>query len=230
MPAEQSSPRSAVFLDALGTLVRLEEPWPRLVDALRDDHAVTIELADARRAMLTEMAYYRANCIRASNATALHELRVECAEILRAELAPRLDAISPEDTVATLLKALLFKPYDDVRSALERWRAAGKRTIVVSNWDISLHDVLAATGLRTLLDGVVCSAEVGVSKPDPAIFRRALELAGVAAEDAVHIGDSLDEDVAGAHAAGIEAILLRRTPDDPPVPSGVTAVASLREC
>ena len=45
---------------------------------------------------------------------------------------------------------------------------AGLRLVVVSNWDVSLHEVLARTGLTPLLDGAVTSAEVGAAKPDPA--------------------------------------------------------------
>jgi putative hydrolase of the HAD superfamily len=145
------------------------------------------------------------------------------------DLQPALDDLSSAELVATLLDSLHFTVFDDVRSALERWRAAGQQTIVVSNWDISLHDVLRATGLRALVDGVVCSAEVGASKPDPAVFVAALELADLGPERAVHIGDSLEEDVAGARAAGIEPVLLRRGPRAGEPPAGVQMIASLRQ-
>ena len=201
------SSHRAIFLDALGTLIRLVEPWPPLRELLRERHGVEVGLADARRAMLVEMDYYRRNCIRARDTKSLHTLRLECAELLRGELSL---ALSAEDLVPVLLDALRFEPYEDVVPALRRWRADGLRLVVVSNWDISLHEVLRRTGLRELLDGVVCSAEVGAAKPDPAIFQAALELAGLAPADVVHIGDSPEEDVAGALAAGIRSLLLRR--------------------
>jgi putative hydrolase of the HAD superfamily len=81
---------------------------------------------------------------------------------------------------------------------------------VVSNWDVSLAERLDETGLLPLVDAVVSSAEVGVLKPHPAPFERALELAGVSAADAWHVGDSVEEDVEGARAAGIRAVLLAR--------------------
>jgi putative hydrolase of the HAD superfamily len=81
---------------------------------------------------------------------------------------------------------------------------------VVSNWDASLHEVLERVGLAPALEGVVTSAEVGARKPDVAIFERALELAGVPAAEAIHVGDNPAEDVKGARAAGIEAVLIRR--------------------
>jgi putative hydrolase of the HAD superfamily len=51
---------------------------------------------------------------------------------------------------------------------------------------------------------------VGVAKPDRRLFEAALELAGVSAAEALHVGDSYEEDVVGARAAGIEPVLLRR--------------------
>jgi putative hydrolase of the HAD superfamily len=227
MRAQRNSPPSAVFLDALGTLVHLEEPWPALAELMLARHGVSVSLDEARRAMLIEMAHYRANCVHAGDATSLARLRLECAAILSEQLAA--SAIDAAALVPTLLDSLRFSAYDDVVPSLERWRAAGIRPFVVSNWDISLHDVLAVTELRELLDGVVCSADVGLSKPDPAPFAAALELAGVAPEAVVHIGDSLEEDVAGARAVAIEAVLVHRGVGAIEPPAGLRVIASLRE-
>jgi putative hydrolase of the HAD superfamily len=120
-----------------------------------------------------------------------------------------------------------FRAYPEVPGVLARLRVRGARLAVVSNWDVSLHDVLERTELRTLVDAVVISAELGVAKPDPAIFRAALERLGAAAGDALHVGDSVEHDVAGARAAGIEAVLVAR--DGAEVPAGVRAVTSLEE-
>jgi putative hydrolase of the HAD superfamily len=229
MAAEHRSPPAAVFLDALGTLVHLEEPSPALVTLLRERHAIHVSLTAARRAMLAEIDYYRRACTFAADPRALAELRLTCARIVRGELSLPVSAISDEQLVATLLDALRFEPYDDVRAALRRWRADGLPLVVVSNWDISLHDVLRATGLRDLVDDVVCSADVGRAKPDPAVFRRALDIVGLPPELVVHIGDGLEEDVAGARAAGIEPILLHRGEAAPEAPVGVRVIASLRE-
>ena len=61
-----------------------------------------------------------------------------------------------------------------------------------------------------LLDGAVSSAAAGARKPDPAIFDSALELAGCEASEAIHVGDTREEDVEGAEAAGIRVLLLDR--------------------
>jgi HAD superfamily hydrolase (TIGR01549 family) len=98
--------------------------------------------------------------------------------------------------------------------------------VIVSNWDCSLPDWLGHTGLLELVDRVVTSADVGAAKPDPAMFERALEVAGSSAEDSVHVGDSLDNDVRGAGAAGIRAVLVQR---DGEPPAGVETIRALTE-
>jgi len=79
------------------------------------------------------------------------------------------------------------------------------------------------------VDGVVTSAEVGVTKPDRQVFDAALEVAGCGPEETVCVGDSLEHDVAGAHAAGIEAILLLRAGAPAVEDASVTIARSLDE-
>ena len=95
--------------------------------------------------------------------------------------------------------------YDDVAPALDR--LSGYRHVVVSNHVPELPSLVTALGLS--FDAVVTSAEVGWEKPNPRIFRVALDAAGVAARDAWMVGDNPVADVAGAEAAGIRAILVR---------------------
>jgi putative hydrolase of the HAD superfamily len=188
----------ALLIDALGTMVELEPPWERLSEALRVP-------ADRRlvAAVRTEMAYYKRHAHEGRDAQSLAGLRRRCAELVSRELGL-------EVTVPTLMDSIRFRPYDDAAPALRAARAAGLKTVCVSNWDVSLPEVLSRCGLGELLDGVVTSAGAGARKPDPRIFEAALELAGCRAEEAVHVGDTPEEDVAGARAAGIPALLLAR--------------------
>jgi putative hydrolase of the HAD superfamily len=200
-------PTRAILLDCLGTLVRLEPPAPRLA------HALGIPLVGAERAMRAEIAYYRRHMHEARDRTSLAGLRARCAAIVSDELGLHVD-------VPTLLAALEFTPYPDVRNTLERWRARDMKLVVVSNWDVSLHEVLDRCDLTRLLDGAVSSAEVGAAKPDPAPVLAGLAIAGVAAGEAVLIGDDPEADLGAAEAAGVRAILLDRTageelPSDP---------------
>ncbi|HEX8207992.1 MAG TPA: HAD-IA family hydrolase [Solirubrobacteraceae bacterium] len=212
----------AVLLDALGTLLELEPPAPRLVAELRTRGA-EVDEEEAWAALREEIGFYREHHDLGADRAGLDELRARCTEVLRGALPERARSVA--DLQGALLASLRFRPYPEVPGALEGWSRAGLRLVVVSNWDVSLHDALVDTGLASLVDGAISSAEVGARKPDPRIFERALALAGVAAEDAIHVGDSLEYDVAGARAAGIEPVLVVR--DGSAAPEGVRTVGSL---
>ena len=199
-----------MLLDALGTLVALEPPWPALVRELRAKVGIEISLEQAMTALRAEMAYYRAHCHQAGDARTLADLRRRCARVVADSIGEPLAGVDVGELTDALLAAFRFLPYPDSRPALEALRREGTRAVVVSNWDVSLYDVLARAGLGELLDGVVTSAEFGVAKPSRAIFEAALELVGTQASNAIHVGDSFEEDVVGARAAGIEPLLLIR--------------------
>ena len=92
------------------------------------------------------------------------------------------------------------------------------RAAVVSNWDYGLPQVLAGLGVADRFAAVATSAAVGAAKPDPAIFRAALQGLGVAPGEALHCGDSPRHDCAGAAAAGVAAVLIDRDGRLPPGP------------
>lgn len=222
----------AVTLDVLGTLVELQPPAPRLRAGLRERLGIELSAEQAESAMAAEIAYYLAHNGEGRDAPTLAALRRRCAGVLAEAIGGPASCVPPERLVAVLLDALHFAPFPDAAPALDELGGRGLVLVAVSNWDASLHDVLAATGLARRLDGIVASAEAGVAKPDPRIFARALELAGVDARTAVHVGDSPDTDVAGARAAGLSAVLLARdgAPSGAP-PSGgeIAMIASLTE-
>jgi putative hydrolase of the HAD superfamily len=130
-----------------------------------------------------------------------------------------------------MLDSIRFDAFADSATALQGFRAGGLRVVVASNWDVSLPEVLARARLLHLTDGVMASAMAGAAKPDAALFEAALELAGCDASEAIHVGDSLENDVAGAMAAGIAPVLVARdgADGDTHVPRGVPVVRSLVE-
>jgi putative hydrolase of the HAD superfamily len=203
------SPCRAVLLDALGTLLELERPWPLLRRTLARRHGIAVGEAEAKRAVLAEMAYYRQHHQEGGDERSLADLRRRCALVLQAEV-PELASLSPEEVTEVLLDSIRFSPYPDAAPALAGLRGAGLRLAVVSNWDCSLSSVLAQLGLAAAIDRVVVSAEVGVAKPDPRIFHVALERLGCDVSEALFVGDSLETDVAGARAAGLRALLIDR--------------------
>jgi putative hydrolase of the HAD superfamily len=220
----------AVLLDGLGTLLALRPPASLLQSRLGDlDIEITPE--QARHAFTVEIDYYLAHHLEGCDSDSLAALRARCASALhRALPLAARDAISEKQLLAVMLDCLRFSVYHDVTSTLRGLREQGQRLILVSNWDISLHQVLRTTGLAEMLDGAITSAEVGEPKPAPAIFEEALELAGVSAREAIHVGDSLDNDVAGALAAEIAPVLLQRKASvASSLPSGVRVISSLAE-
>lgn len=99
-------------------------------------------------------------------------------------------------------------PQPGAAEGLAALREAGYVVGVVSNADGTVDRLLAAAGLGADLAFVVDSGAVGVEKPDPAIFRLALDLAGVGADEALYVGDLYPVDVLGARRAGVEPVLL----------------------
>jgi putative hydrolase of the HAD superfamily len=219
----------AVLLDALGTLLELEPPLPALRGELAA-RGVEIDDAEAGAALEAEITYYRAHHLEGSDRAGVARLRRRCAEEMRAVLPERVrDALALDDLEAAMIAALRFRPYPEVRAALEELRHRGLLLVVVSNWDVSLHDQMAQDGLGRLMHGIVSSAELGAAKPAPAAFTHALTLAGVSAQEAVHVGDRVEEDVEGARAAGIEPVLVIRDGEPPALERPVWTIRSLSE-
>jgi HAD superfamily hydrolase (TIGR01662 family) len=101
-----------------------------------------------------------------------------------------------------------FELYEDVPLVLEVLRAHGVRIGLVSN---GIRDLVAFCAHHRLdVDAIVDSRTHGYVKPHPTIFEAALERLGVEAPDAVMVGDSIEEDVEGARALGMQAILVDR--------------------
>jgi putative hydrolase of the HAD superfamily len=83
--------------------------------------------------------------------------------------------------------------------------------VIVSNWDISLYEVLDEIGLRERVDAVVISAEEGLAKPDPELIQRAVSRVGGDPSSTVwHVGDDAASDLELARAAGVLPVLVDR--------------------
>lgn len=219
---------STLLLDALGTLVELEPPAPALRAVLAERFGVRVSESEASAALVAEFGYYRAHLDEGRDAESLAGLRARCAEVLHEALPPSeaVQAIPPRAMTDALLSALRFRSFRDVEPALTAARARGLAVVVVSNWDVSLPEVLERLSLTRWLDGVVTSAACGYRKPAPEIFHAALALVDGRASDAVHVGDTPEEDVAGARAAEIEPVLIVRE-GPPPVTPPARVVRSL---
>src|SRR5215216_4285148 len=121
-----------------------------------------------------------------------------------------------------------------VREAVSRDHPKAARPIgIVTNGPAEVQRAkLELLGIDRLVDFVLVSEEFGVAKPDPAIFREALRLAGVRPQEAVFVGDSVEFDMAGAQAASIPTVWLNRqqqawTNSGPPPTREIRSLAEL---
>jgi HAD superfamily hydrolase (TIGR01509 family) len=216
----------AVFFDAGGTLVHPD--YARVADALRRSVGrapATESLAQAEyagraaveSAMAADPALDDGSRWQIHFFGALTSLGFSKDELQRA--GPEIRAEHEKANLWTTVQP-------GAAGGLASLRARGLVVGCVSNSNGTVAALLAKVGLQGVLDFVLDSGVVGVEKPDPEIFRIALRQAGVAASDAMHVGDLYAVDVVGARRAGIEAVLLdplgryagrgcRTTPDVP---------------
>jgi putative hydrolase of the HAD superfamily len=143
--------------------------------------------------------------------------RLRSPELLRIWRRERIEAIS------------LFQ---ETLEVLTTWSARLPLGLVTNGASIQQRDKLAATGLGQWFSAIAISEEVGVGKPDPAPLAAVLKEVGIDATGAAMVGNALDRDVAGAIAAGVRPVWIRRPGDlgeDQFVPDGVDVIADLHE-
>ena len=196
MPSASSL--DAVTVDAMGTLVELDDPPGRLREALAA-RGVERSRDEVKAAFGAEVAYYLPRTLEGNDKASLGDLRRRCTAVFLEHARADLDA---ESFAPAFAEAIVFRAVSGAREALVRVRNAGLALACISNWDVSLRPQLERSGLDDLFAEIVSSAEAGAAKPDPAVFAVALERLGVAAERALHIGDG-DNDREGAAAAGL---------------------------
>lgn len=110
----------------------------------------------------------------------------------------------------TFSSSASYRLFADVLPSLDALASAGYTLGLISNFEEWLEEMLVELDVGHVFDITVISGIAGVEKPDPAIYRRALTLAGVDAGHTIHVGDSPKLDVEPASAVGMNAILLDR--------------------
>jgi HAD superfamily hydrolase (TIGR01549 family) len=118
-----------------------------------------------------------------------------------------------------------YAPEESIET-LQLLKSEGYKLGIISNADGRLHSTLKETGLDKLLNFAIDSRLVGYEKPDPRIFKLALEFAGETAAACVHVGDIVSADVEGARAVGISPVLLDPTGRHQP---GCPVISALSE-
>ncbi len=226
-PARARAVRAVLF-DMGNTLLEFETvPWEEL--NRRGAEATFDMLADAAAAAgiardeflrLFDSTFARFESDAAPEARGLHLFDV-FAELLETIGLPRDDRALVEAMTARHYDPIVAQVslYPEVSATLDALRSAGVRLGIVSNtiWPAEYHLAdLRRFGILDRFDAIVFSTDLGVSKPHPRIFEACLERIGVAAADALFVGDRLYEDVSGAQRVGMRGVLKRhpqRTPD-----------------
>ncbi|WP_264071608.1 HAD family hydrolase [Mycolicibacterium komossense] len=208
------APRAAALFDFSGTLFRLEEDDSWFDGMAGDDQQVDGHLqaelmrrltAPTGRSVEMGPAEYHA-WVNRDLAPHLH--REAYLHVLRESGVADHHAESLYQRVITPAS---WTPYPDTVASLKGLTEQGVRTAVVSNIAFDVRPAFAAVGADRYVDQFVLSFEVGAVKPDPKIFTAALERLGVAAGDAVMVGDSEEAD-GGARQVGCDFILVDPLP------------------
>lgn len=184
----------AVTIDAYGTLLRLVDPVPALVDVLAErgvHRSPDVVLAGFE----AEAAYYVPRVAEGQDVAGLARLRRDCAGVFLDAIAADIDA---NEFAPVYVDAMRFEQIEGSAEALQCLRALGLELAVVANWDLSLRERLQEAGLAHFFSVVVHAAR----KPAPDGLLHALGRVGVSPQRAVHIGDA-DTDEAAARAAGM---------------------------
>ena len=123
-----------------------------------------------------------------------------------------------------------YRLFDDALPVLTELAEGGYRLGLISNFEGWLEKMLVELEVGHLFEATVISGVDGIEKPDPAIYRLALERGRVAPAQAVHVGDSMKLDIEPAHATGIQPILLDRVGRyDGRGDGGCPTISSLKE-
>lgn len=126
-------------------------------------------------------------------------------EAVNPDGAPDIERLV-RDIWAASIEAAEVKPY--AYTLLDQLRKKGMKLALVSNTPPTSHPIIDSLHLRERFDTVVFSCDVGFLKPDPRIFRVALDRLGVEAESSVIVGDKIRTDILGGAILGMRSILL----------------------
>ena len=202
-----------IFFDAAGTLIHLARPAGWHYALIAQEYGLEV---NADRMEAAFRAVWKSRPLRAASAGPREEddrpwWRALALDVLHAAIpTPKIDENAWFDTLYThFAEPGVWVLYDDAARCLDRF-AKRYRLAVISNFDKRLRRVLEDLGLSERFEKIIISSEVGCEKPDPEIFRRAVEIMDVAPGRCLHVGDDPDNDWEGAAAAGMAVFRVKR--------------------
>jgi putative hydrolase of the HAD superfamily len=206
-------PPKAVFFDAGETLVHAEPSFPELFQRVLRDEGLEASLQDVRGQLHVIAERFTRAAEAGEMWSTADRSRAWWSEVYREYLAalglPHTAALAAR-LYATFTDHASYRAFPDVVPTLERLDEEGLTLAVISNFEGWLEGLLETLDLLRFFDVRVISGVEGVEKPDPRIFRIALDRTGIAPEDAVYVGDSVEFDVTPARALGMTGVLIDR--------------------
>jgi putative hydrolase of the HAD superfamily len=119
-------------------------------------------------------------------------------------------------------EATTIRPRQGVCETLGRLRSAGVRIGLISNCSLETPLVWPNASIRSAIDAAIFSCEAGCAKPDRQIYQQAMRSLDVGPSDCLFVGDGSSDELAGARACGIEAVLMRGDDDDDTFPGRIS--------
>ncbi|MFH1487069.1 MAG: HAD-IA family hydrolase [Chloroflexota bacterium] len=205
----------AVFFDWFSTIVEYRPPRHELQLKACRESGIELPPQAVRRAIADADAYFYEENAKSSVSNRSPEEKQRFYAGYEMTLLRSAGVEAPAETALRIMARVREFPakmvlFDDVIPALEALRERGLALGLISNMHRDLQAMCRELGIASYLEFVVTSKEVGAEKPHPAIFRAALERAGIEAAEAMHVGDQYQADARGACAVGINGVLLDR--------------------
>jgi putative hydrolase of the HAD superfamily len=204
----------AVFFDAGETLVYPHPSFPELFALVLREHGHEVEPERVREQLhRTSALFLDAARTKEIWTTSPERSRAFWHRVYQA-IFDGLGLLSGADAFERLEKEFTdvgnYRLFPDVERNLRHLDRAGLKLGVVSNFEEWLERLLELLGVTPYFDVRVISGVEGIEKPDPAIFRLALERHGVAADRSVYVGDSPEFDIEPAESIGMLGVLIDR--------------------
>ena len=207
----------AIFFDAAGTLVRLTKSVGQHYALVAARQGLTLDpkALDRVFAQLWHEMPHRPRTGEPREDDDKGWWRELVTQLMK-RVAPEVDPIDRdtffEAAYGHFAEAGVWELYPEVEEVLEEL-APRFQLAVISNFDGRLRMIFEHLGLSRFFRHLFISSELGADKPDPFIYRRALELSGFEAKEVLHVGDDPERDWAAAAAAGLQVFELKR-PDN----------------
>ncbi|MBI2361561.1 MAG: HAD-IA family hydrolase [Deltaproteobacteria bacterium] len=205
----------AIFFDAAGTLISTSRPVGESYALLARRYGIGVDPGELTRRFRSCFAAAPPLAFPGVPAGRIKQVeRQWWKDLVRTIFEPFGSFTRFDDYFAELFeyfsRAEAWSLYPEVQDTLFSLRRRGLNVTIISNFDSRLFGILDGLGISTWVDSVVISSQAGYAKPAREIFLQALDLHQIKAEEAMHVGDSPENDASGACAAGLTGVLLDR--------------------